>query len=257
MEILLLLKNQYISIIFGGLGGIVTAWLTQRVLNKRGVFSYYVHHNKIGTSTQDAVFGNVSVTWNNEPIQHLFLSTLQLKNESFNDYENVVITTYTDTTILLSESTQVLNTPNTIEWTDKYRKRLHVESGQKLSDLQSAIYFGQREYLIPVFNRGETIKINYLNAAKSENIPSIWISATQKGVRIKHRIPQNLILGVSQSHAALVGGFIGAVGVIPLVIFISNPWIIAIAAITYGFSALIPGAYTIKLFRKLREIIGG
>lgn len=99
MDILELVKNEYVSLIFGGIGGIFTAWLTQRVLNKRGVFSYYVIHNKVGASVQDAVFGNVSVTWNNESIQHLFLSTLDMKNESLNDYENVVVRTYTDDTL--------------------------------------------------------------------------------------------------------------------------------------------------------------
>jgi len=37
-----LLQSEYISIIAGGIGGIVTAWLTQRILNKRGIFSYSV-----------------------------------------------------------------------------------------------------------------------------------------------------------------------------------------------------------------------
>ncbi len=73
MEVLLeIVKNEYISIIFGGLAGIITAWITQRVLNKRGLFSYFVNHNRVGISTEDTTFGNVSVTWNNSPIKHLF-----------------------------------------------------------------------------------------------------------------------------------------------------------------------------------------
>ncbi|WP_028973423.1 hypothetical protein [Spirochaeta cellobiosiphila] len=99
MEIIEVLKNEYISIVFGGLGGVTMAFLTQKILNKRGVFRYYVNHNKIGVSAQDSVFGNVKVEWNDTPVENLYLSTLELKNESLNDYENVVIKTYTNDTL--------------------------------------------------------------------------------------------------------------------------------------------------------------
>lgn len=256
MNILELIQAEYISLIFGGIGGIFTAWLTQRVLNKRGIFSYYVVHNKVGASTQDVVFGDVSVTWNNKPIQHLFLSTVELKNESLNDYENVVIRTYTDDTLLLTESSQIINTPNIIEWSEKYKKSIYVESGQEFSEIQRNIYLGQREYLIPVFNRGDSIKVSYLNAAKSDDVPNIWLAATIKGVRVKYRKPHNKIVGVAQPLAALNGALIGLIGVVPLVMFVSNAWIVAVVALVYGFSAIYPGAYAIKLFRKIKELIG-
>lgn len=76
MQILEIIKGEYLSIIFGGLSGLGTAWLTQRVLNKRGVFSYFVNHYKVGMSTQDEIFGHVSVTWNGNAVNHLYLSTI-------------------------------------------------------------------------------------------------------------------------------------------------------------------------------------
>lgn len=257
MDILQILKTEYLSIVFGGLAGVLTAWLTQRVLNKRGLFSYYVNHNRVGISTEDKTFGNVSVTWNNNQIQHLFFSTLELKNESLNDYENVVIRTYTDNSRLLSESTQIIDTPNIIEWTEKFKNQLHVENGQTPTDAQQAIYNGQREYLIPVFNRGQMVRISYLNSATSEEIPSIWLSATIKGVRVKFRVPQEQIYGVPRPLAAISGVVIGLILIVPLVVYVPNAWVIAILAIVYGFVAQIPGAFFIKTMRKIREIIGG
>lgn len=71
MDIFEILKNVNLTIILGSLGGILggilSGWLTHRVLNKRGVFSYYVNHSRVGVSAEDNVFGNVSVTWNNNP----------------------------------------------------------------------------------------------------------------------------------------------------------------------------------------------
>ena len=257
MDILEILKNEYLSIVFGGLAGILTAWITQRVLNKRGLFSYFVNHNRVGISTEDTIFGNVSVTWNSNPIKHLFFSTLELKNESLNDYENVIIRTYTNNTTLLSESTQIVDTPNILEWTEKFKDQLHVENGASPTGAQIAIYNSQREYLIPVFNRSQVIRISYLNSANSDEVPSIWLSATVKGVKVKFRVPLKQIYGVPQPLAALTGVIIGILCILPLVLFVSNSWVVALSAITYGFVAQVPGALFIKMVRKVREAIGG
>lgn len=257
MDIIELFKNEYLSILFGGLAGVLTAWVTQRVINKRGIFSYHVNHSRAGISTEDKTFGNVEVTWNKNPIQHLYFSTLELKNESLNDYENVIINTYTNNTTLLSESNQILDTPNILKWTDEFKKQLKVESGEKPTDNQLEIYYTQREYLIPVFNRGQVIRINYLNSAKTDEIPCIWLTATIKGVKVKFRIPQPIVHGVEQSKASIAGVIIGLILLFPLVKYIDQTLLVAILAITYGLFAQIPGAFFIKLLRKLREFIGG
>ncbi len=257
MTLLEILSSKYLLLLFGGLVGFTLSRLTERLRNRRGVFGYYVNHNKVGMSATDSIFGNVSVTWNNNPVQHLFLSTVELKNESFKDYENVVIRTYTSDTNLLSESTHIVDTPNFIEWTEKYRRQVHVSPGQTPTEDQNAIYFGQREYLAPVFNRGQMIRISYLNSARSESIPNIWLDATVKGVRVKFRVPQDQTLGIPQPHAALVGVLIGLCGLIPLVLLIASPWLMAFLAMSYGFIAQIPGAFAIKVFLKVREAISG
>ena len=256
-ELLQLFQNQYISVIAGGLGGIFTAWLTQRVLNRRGIFSYSVTHNRVGITTEDPIFGSVAVTWNGNTIPNLYLSTIEMKNESLNDYEDVVVRTYTSDTKLMNEQTQLLDSPNILEWSEKYKKQLHVEAGKNPSQIQWNIYNGQREYVIPIFNRGQTIKIIYLNSGQTSSMPSIWLSIALKGVKLKFRGPQNQILGVPQGLAAFVGVLIGLVVLVALALLASKPWVIAITAMAYGFVAQIPGAYTIKLLRRAREAVGG
>lgn len=71
MNLLQILQSEYVSIIAGGLGGVVTGWLTQRVLNRRGIFSYSVTHNRVGITAEDPIFGNVAVSWNGNPVQNL------------------------------------------------------------------------------------------------------------------------------------------------------------------------------------------
>lgn len=257
MNILDLLKNEYVSIIAGGLGGISTAWLTQSVLNKRGTFTYSVTHTKIGVTSDDDTFGNVAVSWNGSPVPNLFLSTIDMKNESMNDYENVVVSAYTIDSLLMTEKTQLLDTPNYLEWSEKYKHLQQVDPGSEPTEKQRETFSHRREYVIPIFNRGQSIKITYLNSAKSNEMPNIWLSVEQKGVKLKFQEPQNVILGVPQKQAALYGVVLGIVVLIALATLVAEPWTIALAAMTYGLIAQLPGAYAIKALRRLRESIGG
>lgn len=256
MNIFQLLQSEYVSIIAGGLGGLVMAWLTQRVLNKRGIFTYTVIHNRIGFSAEDAIFGNVAVSWNGNSIPNLYLSTIEMKNESLNDYENVIMSTFTNDSRLMTEQTQLLDTPNNLEWSDKYKNQLQVASGEALSERQWTIYNERREYIIPILNRGQSIKITYLNSAKNNAMPNIWLSVTQKGVKLKYQVSQNHILGVPQNQAALIGCLLGIIVLVALTMFVTEPWAAATVAMIYGFVAQLPGAYTIKALRRLRETIG-
>jgi hypothetical protein len=257
MNILQLIQNEYVSLIAGGAGGLLSSWFSQRILSRRGLFTYFVRHEKIGVSAEDKVFGSVAVSWNGKSIANLYLSSLQLKNESMNDYENVVIRAYTDDTRLLSEQTQILDSPNIVEWTEKFKADLKFEAGTEPTERQVEIYNGQREYLVPVLNRGQSIQLTFLNSSKSKASPSIWLSVALKGVKLKFRVPQKEVFGVSQAQAALVGVLIAIAVVCTLTAWLTDLWSVALLSLLMGLFAVVPGAYAIKLFRRLKEAIGG
>jgi len=261
-ELLLqLFQFEYIPLIAGGfagcVGGVFTAWFTQRALNRRGVFSYSVTHNRVGVSSEDMVFGKVTVTWNENEVKNLYLSTIEMKNESFNDYEHVIVRAYTSDTLLMNEQTQIVETPNPLELSDRYKAQIFVKDGEVHSANQVALYSGQREYIIPVFNRGQSIRITYLNSANTLAMPNIWLSVAIKGVKLKFQAPQNQTLGVPQNQAAFIGVLIGIVILVALPMFITDSLVIAMCAMSYGFIAQLPGAFTIRLYRRIKENIGG
>lgn len=257
MGLIDILKTEYVSIIAGAIGGVITAWITNRMLNKRGLFSYYVNHNRVGVTAEDAVFGKVTALWNGNQIPNLYISNVELTNESMNDYENVAIQVYTSDTKLLSEQTQVLDSPNILEWSDRYRQQLHVQPESEPTVAQWSIYYGQREYVVPVFNRGQVIRLTYLNSANGSSAPSIWMSVTRKGVKLKFRVPQPLFLGVPRPRAAVVGIVVCTIVVVGL-LFTSIPqWVVALVALALGLFAQLPGAYAVRLWRKLYNAIGG
>jgi hypothetical protein len=252
-----LLESQYFTHAVFGLGGAFLSWLTQQVLNKRGTFSYNVNHNRICITTDDAIFGSVGVTLNGNTIPNLYLSTINLVNESLNDYEKVMVHVYTNDTKLLTEQTQISGTPKILELSDSYKAKIAVSKGEKPTPEQFSIYSGQREYIVPVMNRGQTVKITYLNSATTNDMPNIWLDVSQKGVKLKFRPPQQTFMGIPQPRAALVGVIIGFILIWMLVSNSVQLWLAVTISFIYGLIAQLPGALIIRYWRKLREIIGG
>ena len=212
-------------------------------MNKRGLFTYFVWHNKVGVSTDDAVLGTIEVTWNEKPISHLYLSTIELKNESLRNYENVVVKVYAHGTHLLTERSELVDTTHCLQWTEGYSK-LVAELRTKSTQEQVDFICREREYLLPTMNRGQVVRVTYLNEALIDRQPTLEIDIVHKGVKVKLRAPHNVFMGVSQPHAALVGSALG------LLVLGS------VICMVYGLFVLVPGAVCIKFWRWLRDSLG-
>ena len=256
MDSALLDSRLLVALVSTGFGTFLM-FLIQKIVNKRGLFTYFVRHNKVGMSADDAVFGTVQVTWNDSLIRNLYLSTIELKNESLKDYKNVVMKVFTNDTNLLSERSELVGTTRVLEWTRAFLNNLAVESGAQPTKKQATLYYSAREYLIPVMNRGQVVRIAYLNAARTELQPTLWMDIVHKGVRIKLRVPKNEFMGVSQPNAVLVGSALGFLVILAVVIFVEAVWVAAIICMLYGLVVVVPGAACIKSWHWLRNLMGG
>jgi hypothetical protein len=252
-----LLENKYFIGIGSALGSVLLTILTQHVLNRRIRLRYFVLHNRVGVSTDDAIFGSVKVTWNGNVIANLFLSTVELVNESMRDYENIVVRAFTDDTVLLTERTEIVGTTHFLKRTDEFSRELRVEPGQQPTQAQTDLYCRQRNFLIPTMNRGQAVRFTFLNAAKTQNQPSIWLDVLHKGIKLEFGVAHNQILGVAQPTAALVGSVIGLFIIGLIVCFANTIWFAAIVSFVYGLFAQIPGALAVKAWRWLQHFFGG
>lgn len=257
MEIIPLFGNKYVIGIAGSIGGAILTLLTQQFLQRRGLFTYFVNHFRVGVSEDDAIFGSVRITWNNNPVKNLYLSTIELANVSSKDYENIVVRAFTNDTILLTERSEIVGTVRNVNWTDDFKIKLEVIPGQQVTEAQFELHSRQREYLIPVMNRGQIVRFQFLNTAKSESQPSIWLDVLHKGVKLKFQAPQNQVFGVAQPHAAVIGIIFGIILVLGIIAFVDSVPTAAIIALVYGLFAQLPGALIIKSWRLLKEFFGG
>lgn len=171
MDLELLINSKFFIAIVSALCGIVGALIIQKILNRRSLFTYYVFHNRVGQSAEDAIYGSVKVTWNNNPVANLYLSTVELINESAKDFESIIVRIFTNDTILLTERTEILETTRIVEYTEDYKKEIFVQNGNQPNEHQINLHNSQRDYIIPTMNRGQKIRFEYLNAAKNGTSP--------------------------------------------------------------------------------------
>ena len=193
---LAIFENKYVFGALSAIGGIALTVLTQQIANKRALFTYFVRHSRVGVSADDAVFGSVRVTWNDNVVANLYSSTVELINQSLKDFEKVVVSIYTSDTTLLTEKAEIVGTTHIVSWTDAYVNQLRVPPGQQPTQMQRDTHGSRRDYLIPTMNRGQVVRFHFLNTAKTQNQPTIWLDVLHKGVRHQFRVPQNNILGV-------------------------------------------------------------
>ena len=255
MDLALLDSRLVIALVSTGLGAFLM-FLIQMIVNKRGLFTYVVRHNKVGMSTDDAVFGSVRVTWNNSLIRNLYLSIIELNNESQKDYKNVVVKVFTNDTDLLSERSELVGTTRVPKWTAEFSNRLAVEPGAQPTQEQTTLYYSQREYLLPTMNRGQVVRLAYLNAARTEHQPTLWMDIVHKGLKTKLRVPHNVFMGVSQPYAALVGSALGLWVISAVVLFVDTVWVASVICMIYGLAVMVPGAVSIRSWHWLRDLLG-
>lgn len=257
MDIETLLNSKLFIAIASAVGGIAISVITQNWLNKRALFTYYVFHNQIGLSTDDEIYGSVKVTWNNNPVARLYLSTVELINESAKDFESVVVRVFTDNTHLLTQRAGLSDTTRIIDFTEEYKQEISVPEGGQPTEPQLDLYRHQRDYIIPTMNRGQKVRFELLNAAKTEEQPRIWVEILQKGIKCKFRIAHPLFMGVPQPSAALVGSAIGFVAIGIMLFYINGLWLAGILSYVVGLTVLFPGACAIKFYKKIRDWFTG
>ncbi len=238
------------------LGGVITL-VTQRILKKRSLLTYFVQHSRVGVSADDSIFGIVRVTWNDNVVANLYSSTLELRNESLKDFDNIIARVFTNNTILLTERTEILGTTRSLKWTTDFSQQLKIQAGGQPTTAQRNLYERRREYLIPTLNRGDAVRLTFLNAASSDQPPAVWLDILHKGIKVKFRVAHDEFLGTPRPSAALAGTALGVPFLAVVITFVSSVWMAATLSFLYGVIVVVPGALSIKLWRWLRQLIGG
>jgi hypothetical protein len=252
-----LIHNPYAVGALSFLAGITGTVITTQITGRRAVFRYFVVHNAIGRTVNDPVFGSVQVTWNNNAIAHLYLSTVELANDSFRDFENVVVMIYTTNTKLLSQFPSIIGTPRIAQLTDDYKTRIQVPEGQQPTADQFDTWHRGRDFVLPTFNRGQKVRFEFLNSADTADMPAIYLSVSHPGARVRFHVAAETFWGVPRPRAALAGTLVGAAVLTVMLALVGPAWVIGLSAFVLGLFAQMPGAAVVRAWRALRGWYGG
>ena len=233
------------SVVFSSLVSLLVGSLftitVQLIRNKRGLFSYFVQHERVGITANDNSLGSVAVTWNDRPVPRLYVSTVELKNASLKDYESVLIRVFTNDAMLLTETTYMVGTNRAIHWTPSFAQSLRVEPGSQPTTEQNELFFKQREYLVSTMNRGQLVRLTFLAVPTKDENPNLWLDIVHKGAKLKFRVRQAEYLGIPQPSAALAGAALSAIFYGFVVWLIDSAWAAAGLCLLFALGAQIPG----------------
>jgi hypothetical protein len=252
----------FVSILLLVVGAIITLVFT-KLSAKTGTLRYFVTFSKVGISADDEVFGSVRLTWQGHEVRNLFLCTIQVENATTKDFENVDFKVYSGPdTILLNQRAEVADTPYIIPWDTEYQNRIHVPDGQKANQEQLNEYNHNREYCLPVFNRGQIIRFSYLcTNPNDDNEPGVYISTASKGVRLKRQQLPHLVLnpifGVPIPAAIVRALIISVLVVIATGLWVENNWIAATICMLVGLTGQVFGAIAYRAERFLKNTVSG
>jgi hypothetical protein len=126
------------------------------------------------------------------------MATVEIENSSNQDFENVVFKIYTaQETNLLTERTFVVNTPDIVHLSAEYKASIAAAADGEPTAAQWFTYYHSREYRVPVFNRGQLLRLEYLCTRPNDDVPpGVFVSTQLKGAKLNYQTRFNLVLGV-------------------------------------------------------------
>ena len=253
------LNDHLVVALVATVASVLGTLLIRALMTRSSRFRYSTRVDRIGISADDPVFGTVRVQWRNNDVRNLYLAVVEIENTSSKDFENVGLTIYTNNnTLLLSEQTRMIDSPSIVLWSPEFRAKLEGPAGGVLTQAQWEIYNHQREYLVPVFNRGQVLEFHYVCTRPGDNLlPYIFVDAPIKGVKLLYRQTTRLVLGVP-FDLALVRGTVSALVVSILAgWFFGGSWIATAIVFLVGYTVLLQGALISKATRRLWNAIFG
>jgi hypothetical protein len=241
-----------VAALIGGFVGNLIAVLRNRVKT----LEYTVTHDRVAFASNDPVFGSIQVAWQGHNVTGLFTSRVELRNDTSRDLTGVTLKVYTGDTLLLTERTEIPGTTHVPQWSVAFKQQMHVPTGGTPTPQQFDVYNHNREYAVPVLNRGQRVVMTYLTTENSGSQgPSVWLDMLHEGVRVEYRPQGPQVHGVAQK-VALAIGLVASVLVLALSsLFIAESWLAALICLVVGLFAQFVGAMLYRMFRFLKAIV--
>ena len=251
-----LVDNKALLSLLSAAGGALVGNLVAVYSSRIRVIEYTVNHERLALSAEDTLFGTVGVTWQGVPVTNLYVSTVQIQNDTATDYTNLEFKVWTGTTLLLTERAEIPGTTYLPTFTETFAHAVHVEPGDTPTEAQFTMIRHNREYRIHVLNRGQRVLFRYLTTVPvGADGPSVWVDMLHPGVRIAFRPMVPEFQGVAVK-LALPLGLLACLVLVGLVsVFVRQVWAAAVVCTFAELTVQVIGAWLYRGFKFLKHII--
>lgn len=236
-------------------GGLITI-ITTKILRKRSRFLVERNDEEFKQGHNLPIGANLRVLHGPREITNFRISRFSIKNESTTDFENVKIRIWSGPDrFILHDIVKKINFMDEIPYHPEFIASLQADENGQYSDLQTSKYNTQREYLIPTFNRFETVQIVVVSTVETQTQSNVWIEIPHKGIRAVNKYYRTFLFGAPNDEILPFTFFFIIISIILPAVFFQNPWIIAITAgLGSAFSAFI-AAFIYRIKKWLLKII--
>lgn len=234
--------------------GAILAHLWRRYRNRMVALRWQASHHSLATAAQDVVFGTIEVRYNGAVVQNLFLTTVDVQNESSRDLTDVNLNlVFQDGTTIYMAHGAVVGSANVLPFANPFAAELDrflaLPADDPAAGPLGAALSRRRDFCVPVLNRGVSVRIAMLVEASPGRQPFVQLSCDHPGLRLLFQPPRQLLFGVDQRHAALVGFLAGGILVVVVTAAELGPWSIATVAFLIGSLTAVLGAALVRATR--------
>lgn len=248
------LLNNKTLVTASAIAGAVITKLVDFYKHRVKVLEYSVTHTPVAFAADDAVFGSIQVTWQGNPVQSLYVSRVELVNDTGSDLSDLKIVAYTGTTFLLNQHTGLIGSPYIVDFADDYAQKIKIAAGETPTAEQQRLYNTRREYKIPVLNRHQRIALTYLTTTPPGEQPAVFLDTSHAGLALRYRPTGPSILGVPLKLAIVTGLVLSFAVLLCVAFFVSSPVVAGILCMVFGLAASVAGALTVRAARLIQSI---
>ena len=182
--------------------------LSYTLIRRRGVVSCYKNISFLGSSIIDDA---IKITWKDNPVAGLYHCFLKVTNESFKDYKDVIVK--------INSAGFFVREISSFKYTQDY---LDIVSYKKEDE---DYWLHNREYIISVLNRGDSICFEYLVAVDNGNAPNLDLIINHSGISFKNKEFPSELWGVPHNSCLIWGTLFGVILVILMNVWYEVGWI--------------------------------
>ena len=258
-----------ISLIVTSLFGLLIGILVEKFKNRLRIITYDIYTQNLKPNLSQNLSGNLKITLNERVIDTLRTAYVEFENKNNVDLENIVIKFGLSNGAVFQGSEGYLsNSLSWLNWTqnhnDNFQKvlaefnSLPVDENdikQIPADLQKRInYVNQnQEFLIPVFNRKESIHFNFLFEDPLDGTSAIlYTSIIHKSVKLERKMDENKAAKRNLWKAVSIGTILIIIILSIMCYYYPQERTLIIISGIIGFSYSIVGYIILGIYKRVR-----